>query len=514
MNNLTINDIKNFQLPNNQEKIIDSSFFLKNIIPQGTDYVFAPCPLLAEHKWVILRNSLQTGDFIRIELPFLHQNHPSRQAGHLSNFLKILRLTPQDVSPTIHIDISSFVHDKSNILKRTFPQIIWLKGYSTKAILPCVQLPPIWKEAEQNSITSAWDVIKNCSNEIKGRILSNLHLYEFEKGKNYITYYEKAIGNHLRVQFSKRAQEIWKKACKRNSGALPFFSVVETKKIGTMRPYVTEWDTHNLPLTAQFITLLGEVFPNIEELNLRGCSSIDRTIRGLQNFKNLKILQLTNSTVTGKTFSSLAPSVKKLNLQDCSDLKEEAAVGLAQSHIVELNISETPLRGKYFAKLPKSLKRFSCFFCIELQDEALSGLEGSLLEELDISYTPVQGTYFSVLPRSLKKLNCKYTNLDDDAILALRESVLEELNISYTYLQGTYFDQLPRTLKILDCSQCTQVGLDIILKLKNCTFLEELCVPCFFNQDPNFYPLPNSLKKFIAGDICWLKKNNLFVKIP
>jgi hypothetical protein len=73
------------KFPNQPNHIIDDEFFFfqKSRTASGSKQT------LDLHKWITLRESIQTGDYIRIDIPPIPENHPKRAILQLSNYLKI-----------------------------------------------------------------------------------------------------------------------------------------------------------------------------------------------------------------------------------------------------------------------------------------------------------------------------------------------------------------------------------------------------------------------------------------
>jgi hypothetical protein len=485
------------KFPNEPNKIIDEEFFFFQKSRTASGYK----QTLDLHKWITLRESIQKGDFIEIDVAPIPENRPHRAIEQLSNYLKILRLSPtDDSSVTCLVDVSILTSKiAKDTLLHTFPSIhVSQQGKTRKAILPCARrLVPL----ENNQITEripdkAKKSLKESPTDIQGMFLKYLEYEEFHMDKAHYAH-NPQLANHLKTQYTKRAQEIADAALKRKSSLL--FTLDETQEMSLLGPYVTKWEYHG-PLISSHISLFATLFPNIEILNLGNCTYVDSIIAELKSFKKLQELRLTCSDVTGKTFAHLPPTLKVLNCLGCKDLNEKELSWAKECSIESFCISSTLLDGSCFKTLPGSLKSIYCSNCKHLQDEALLGLQGCSLEKLNISNTLLKGTYFSFLPRSLKMVRCSNCKaLTDDNFSGLEGfSSLVELDISDTLLKGTLFRSLPRSLKTLRCSSCQSLEDEALLGLQGCA-LEELYITVTSLKGTYFNKLPRSLKTLH----CW-----------
>jgi hypothetical protein len=158
---------QNIQFPQVPNKIIDKSFFLEKIAPQGNGFINAETRLLALHNWAILRNTIEEGDYIRIELP---SHGPNQWTKQLFHYLKILRLRPENISPTILIDASPLISQKSK---------------NMQVIIPCTSSSFAKQSVVQHPIQTPFEVIQACPKGIKGMILSFSHFDEIDTGENF-----------------------------------------------------------------------------------------------------------------------------------------------------------------------------------------------------------------------------------------------------------------------------------------------------------------------------------------
>jgi hypothetical protein len=556
-NNSVVTTPINLQKPN---KTIDESFFLQNPTSQVNPITFGPPRVLNKHKWLNLRKSIQKGDYIRIDIAPIPQNQPKRATLQLSNYLKILRLQPAQGDPTVQVDISRLVTPTNrSSLKKAFPSITWLK---THAILPCAlsvvpqepnpipkATPDKTKKAPNKRATNrqktkaipvmqVTDILDKSSIDIQGMILGNLEYDEFHVDKAHYAH-DPRLANHLKAQYSKRAQKIVDAALERSSGKGLFLSLDELQEIALLGPYVTKMKIRT-PLTLQIINFLATSFPHIEELDLSHCSNIDSILSSLQNFKNIQKLQLGFSDVTGITFAYLPSSLKELDSSCCLSLKDQAILGLKECALKKLDISETYLKGTYFHILPRTLKEVNCQGCAYLEENTLLRLEGCALEKLNILHTHIQGKYIEKFQNSLRTLgisHCPCYSLN--TIMQLQNFQLQELNISeagtltvseydaspLTPLSPMFFDYFPTTLKRLACLPEESFSAEkYISKLKRFDALQEFSCYSSLPLNPNDYFLPNSLTKctfieppcrgFYSSDndrIIWTKENGVFV---
>jgi hypothetical protein len=425
------------QCRNEPNKIIEESFFLKNVVTTGNNETFQQTHALDLHKWIHLRNTIQKDDFILMNLSLIPNNQPGRAVQQLNNYLKILRLQPAKDAPTVHVEISNFITKKTqSSLKKNFSQLILLKGAKTRAILPCSCLV-IPKEVNQETPDIQNDtkkLLNDCPTVIHGMILGNLKFDEFYT--NHAQYaYEPMLAVQLKREYTQRAWGIAQTAQQRHNGDGPILSIDELRDMAPISPYVREWKLTG-SLTQQRISVLATAFPNIEKLDMSGCQNVDLVLSELQNFKKLHALKLQGTDVTGATFMHLPPSLRTLNCRLCPNLRDGALCELKDFSLTKLDISGTSLRGTYLDKLGDSLKILQCISCKNLPDEALLQLaQCTSLEELDISGTLLRGTYFAALPRSLKKLNFEECHfLESDALSGLEKCALEELNISISFI--------------------------------------------------------------------------------
>jgi hypothetical protein len=474
----------------NQIKQIDGSFFLQN-------NTFFPIPtfVLDKHKWLNFRKNIQKGDRIEIAVAPIPDNVPNRAIEQLSNYLKILRLSPtDDSSATCHVDVSILTSKiAKKFLKEIYPSIQLIEGVTRQAILPCARrMVPLENNQNTESIPDkAKKSLKESPTDVQGMFLRYLEYEEFHVDKAYYAH-NLQLANHLKTQYTKRAQEIANAALKRKSN--PLFSLDEIQEMSLLGPYVTKWEYHG-PICPSLVTLFATLFPHIEELNLGSCTSVDSIIAELKSFKKLRELRLTYSDATGKTFAHLPQTLTVLNCLGCENLNEKELSWAEGCSIEALDITSTSLDGSCFKTLPRSLKRVTCERCKNLKDEALLGLQGSALIELYITATSLKGTYFNKLPRSLKTLRCSSCqSLEDEAFLGLQGCALEELYITVTSLKGTYFNKLPRSLKTLHCCGCKSLDDEALLGLKGCSLID-LNVAATSLKGTYFKELPRSLRK-------------------
>jgi hypothetical protein len=473
-----------------------------------------PTFILDKHKWLTLRKSIQKDDYIRIDIAPIPENQPKRAAAQLSNYLKILRLQPVKGDPTVQVDISRLVTTSNrSSLKKAFPSITWLKGIKTHAILPCAlsvapqetnpipqAKPDKTKKAPNKRATNrqktkaipvmqVTDILDKNSIDIQGMILGNLEYDEFHVDKAHYAH-DPRLANHLKAQYSKRAQKIVDAALERSSGKGPILTLDELQEITLLGPYVTKWKI-STPLTLQIINFLATSFPHLEELDLSGCSNTDPILSSLQNFKNIKKLQLESTDVTGKTFALLPLSLKTLNCSYCDSPEDQAILGLKECALEKLDISGTLIQGKYIEKFQNSLRTLEAVHCPFLSSDTIMQLQNFQLQELNISDggtlpsmggapTPICPMFFTCLPPTLKSLSCHPTRFMNE--------------------------------------------VEIISKLKRFDALEEFSLYTFLPLNPNNYSLPNSLTKFTvinppcrgfelsdANRTIWIKKNDVFV---
>jgi Leucine-rich repeat (LRR) protein len=490
--NITPNTPK-IEFPSEPNKIVDASFFLQKITPQGNAFTSDFNRKLNESKWVVFRRSIHAGNFIKMHIPPHVANDQEKAYQQLSNYLKILRLTPtKDSCADCLIEVSTL-----------FPKIL----KNSQLIIPCA-ISSTLRVGEPQGILQL--IKEKCPDELKGIILKDLPFFEIEQGSRSRVYVP-FIGKNFQAQFSQIAQDIIAPLLRDYSGKGYLLDDDAMKKLEPIRRYVT-----NLKITAcpypHVVSQLSFIFPNLSHLDLSNTSATDAIISELSSFQNPKSLNLDSSNVTGATFSHLPQSLLRL---DCSQtcLTDEALLGLTSCpNLEELNLFCTSITGASFSHLPHYLKKLDCSWCRGLTEQAIEGLKGwcAYLEELTIKLTLITGASFSHLPASLRKLNCSSCRkLTEQAIDWLKGcQLLEELDISCTPITGVSFSQLPASLRKLDCLYCHMIEDEAIKRLRGCTQLEELNVGGPSLREPNFAFIP-SLKKLSCQDCASLDEEAL-----
>jgi hypothetical protein len=471
---------QNVQFPAEPNKVINITFFLAKILLSDSQAPVVLTKYLAQHKWVKLRNTIQSGDFIAINLFPHDEQQPKQWTRQLANYLKILRLKPTETSPSVLVDITCLAN----------------KNSPAPIILPCLKTSEVLAHIPKK-VETVEEIVQGCPQEVNGLILSHLNFFEFDDRPKYDIYYPPNIGTALKAQLSKKAQGIMNVAFLRYLGHGPLLSYNEMQEIDPIRLYVEEF---NLPpnrhLALQDITILADLFPNIKRLGLRLCTNIDAIICELSEVQNLKSLDLDQSDVTGKTFDNLPLSLKYLSCILCEKLQDEAILKLKNSSLINLSVAITHLKGTHFDALPNSLKSLTCDCCFDIEDKAILRLSNTSLEEFTLlRCLALTGSYFATLPKTLKIFACNdCPNLQDEAIARLKESRIEVLHLACNPILGTYLSELPNSVRYLNLQNCTHLEDAAILRLQNSS-LEELNISQTKLNRISHKHLPRTLKK-------------------
>jgi hypothetical protein len=449
----------NLQFPQDIESwpriIINQTLFCEKVVPNNNGYVLASSRLLNRRKLALFRNSIAPHQILDIRIPGLKNES---LVPHLKNYLKILRLKPQNtMEGALLVDISTFVDETTrNFLLKKFCIV---KDQTAHSFIPCLPKPlftSLHSEEQQDVIFSNLTLSPDSLHEflqvapdvINGLVMSYLNTSEIttislvESPRFHLPYVYPLLTDY----FNKMASVAIHVILQNNSGGPPYYL---PENIELIRKYVKHLDLSPLPglpqrrfpvrrkspnpptssrvsrrhptmsqshphlrpttpprtrLTPQLIAHLALFFPNIKTLSLKCCDGSDTVLPELHNFKNLQSLDLSRSDVSGKTFAFLPPSLKKLNCAGCHALEDSQMGQLSSTSLEELTISHTPVKGGCFEKLPKSLRTLLCSGCMELENAAISRLKDSALVHLDISATFLSGENFSDLPKSLKSL--------------------------------------------------------------------------------------------------------------
>jgi hypothetical protein len=473
---------QNILFPPEPNRVIDGDYFLDRIVFQGRENPFIPTKLLALHKWVYLRNTIQKGDFIAINLPADGRDQPAQERRRIENYLKILRLRIEEHLPTVLVDVTCIVSKKFN---------------QSPVLLHCTKVEEAFRNLQNKEMT-ALDIIENIPNEINGMIINNLNFDVFNSAPKDI-YYPPLIGSQLTTQLSYRAETIMNIALGRYQGHGLLLSDDEIQELDPIRPFVTKYQFAPRHFTLQDITIFAQLFPNIEKLSMPNSTGIDTIICKLSEFKRLKTLDIFHSDVTGITFKDLPTSLKSLNCACCKKLNDLAIVNLKNSCLTQLWLHSTNLEGIYFNALPDTLKSLSCSHCLNLRESSIAALEKTSLEDLHISIcTQITGTHFYALPKTLKSLYCnRCIKLNEVFIEKLKETNIDTLDISETPIIGDSFTKLPKSLKYFSLRGCSDLQEDAILNLQNSSIVT-LDISNTHIQSLSTKHLPKTLKKLIC----------------
>ncbi|HXF29816.1 MAG TPA: hypothetical protein VN457_08195, partial [Chlamydiales bacterium] len=132
----------------------------------------------------------------------------------------------------------------------------------------------------------------------------------------------------------------------------------------------------------------------------------DNACHRLDQKKNLKILKLNRTRVTGVHFNELCDKLQKLYLSGCQQLDGYELVKLRHlKALSSLDVSHTPIGGYAFEYLDATaLRKLNVEGCTRLADEAMSTLTGlPYLEELNLIGTQLNYKWLPQLTQ-LKKL--------------------------------------------------------------------------------------------------------------
>ncbi|RVW94401.1 putative disease resistance protein RPP1 [Vitis vinifera] len=268
--------------------------------------------------------------------------------------------------------------------------------------------------------------------------------------------------------------------------------------------------------------------PNLERLDLEGCTSLRELHSSIGDLKwltylNLRGCEWLQSLPTNMKFQSL----KVLNLSNCSNLEKFPKIHgnikfLRKLHLRESGIKELPNRIVYlesleildlsycskFEKFPKIRGNMKCLKKLFLNNTAIKELPGSIrclesLENLDLSccsnfekFPEIQGnmkflktlylkhTAIKELPNSIGCLqDLEFLNLNGCSNLERLPEIQKDMgNLRALYLDGTAIKGLP-------CSIGHLIRLDR-LDLENCRNLRSL---------PNICGLKSLKRLFING---------------
>jgi hypothetical protein len=413
---------------------------------------------------------------------------------------------------------------------------------------------------------STGKVIEGLADELQGKILSFLPIFQ-EDG---CTYYQKddlhtapcLARPASAMQCSKQFNDFLYSASDYDlCSDSPFFN----PKIHPIRKYVTSLNRTYKDVNPLSIARLSLAFPNIRTLNLfiRYTAELaainvndDRVMAKLQNFTKLQELILTGFAITSKSLQFLPASLKRLDLARISMSEDMEMQYLSHTSLEDLTLRFIKqLKGAHFDMLPPSLTQLKCA-CCDLSDEAISKLQKIPLESLYISCDAVTGIHFQNLPQTLKKLTCwdcpcltdaalnlsttqlqdiyiwqndnitgKYfvapktvksitiyhaKNLSHELILGCSGTSLEKIELYNTPITGQYFDQLPSSVKILKCNDCPNITQNVLTNLGGCTCLELLSIDNLEIENPNVYPLPESVKNLCFKNSYWKKIDGKF----
>jgi hypothetical protein len=493
-------------------KIIDRSYITHEVFSQvGETFSFKTTPGLNRYKWAVLRNSIEQGDLIQIgdlcrdpNLPPKHEkNQPQLAVGHLSLYLKMLRLEPETQNPTVDVDVTSLFNEISTqALKIKFPAIQEKEAGNEQLrkkqyILHCKQNPKF----SQNDLQQVLQGVTNITNGIPYELVGLIDMYLMNKdevgSKKIDLQQRKEILAHLEDLCNKKAQDALEilLGIYQNGLVFPDNNPL-TEELLAIRERVTSLDLCTCSYPHNVLLQIAAFFPNLKSLKISKVN--DNTLQQLQLFPKLESLEFDypEHQFTSQELAHLPKTLKRLSLSSCK-LSDEAIAGLKElEHLEELILSDTIVTGKNFHFLPISLKKLECDSCQKLTDNAFDGLTHcENLQELGLSYTKVTGENFLLLPMSLRKLDCDFClKLTDDAIAGLKHCEnLQELNLSGTRLTGENFRLLPMSLRKLDCSRNYNLT-EAIVGLNHCIHLQNLNLEETNVSDQWLDKLPKSIK--------------------
>jgi Leucine-rich repeat (LRR) protein len=477
--------------PTKAPKIIDRSYFTHEVFSQvGETFSFKTTPGLNMHKWAVLRNSLEQGALIQIGdfrkdpnfKPEHEKNQPQLAVGHLSRYLKMLRLEPVPQNPTVHVDITSLFNEISTqALKIKFPAILEVENEPLRKkqyILPCKQNPKFSQDNLQQDLQGVTNITKRLPHDLVGWIDMYL-MNKDEVGSKKIDFEQrKEILAHLEDLCNEKAQNALEILLKNYQNGLVFpDNNPLTEEVLAIREGVTSLDLFGFYSPQNLLSQIATFFPNLKSLKLGKVN--DNTLQQLKVFPKLESLELghPDNRFTSQELANLPKTLKRLSLSSCT-LSDDAIAGLKDfEHLEELILSFTAVTRKNLYFLPISLKKLECRGCVTLTDTAIAGLTHCKnLQELDLLGTIVTGKNFELLPISLKKLDCHWCHrLTNNAIAGLTHCEnLQELDLGGTKITGENFRLLPISLKKLECRGCLQLTDNAITGLNHCIHLQNL----------------------------------------
>lgn len=156
-------------------------------------------------------------------------------------------------------------------------------------------------------------------------------------------------------------------------------------------------NSFNRTLTANDLASLGQLFPNLEKLEI-STAQLARISKGdlrsiASEFKNLRHLEVRKSQEKGDINTDELKVIQKF------------------TQLESLNLSTLCITGslKY---LPNSLNELLCTSC-SLTDNQIAELSHiKELERLDISLNPLQGTFLHQLPHSIREIACSSCGIE------------------------------------------------------------------------------------------------------
>jgi hypothetical protein len=334
-------------------KTIDSTFFCEMVTRKNNEITITHLPKFNMIKLALLRNGIKEGDRIRLDIHIDFLEHlPERTSGHVSNFLKILRLAPENENPTVLFDVSSLInYGAEHFLKKDFPQLI---EKDNRWILPCSRKPLFPKMPQDEKEKKFIEYMQETAKEICELIASYLPLeqtldfpfiHSYRISKTMKAQYNLMAARALQGDFFRFARELF-------ISFSPQLEVIQDK--------VTKLHLSFVHIPRGILSQLSLYFPKVRVFSSSQCQNADEAIEELQHFSKLRSLDLYYSDLKGSTFASLPSTLKKLTCFKCPKIEDKAIKALAKIPLKKLDISWTRIKEIDVLRLPESLKTIVC----------------------------------------------------------------------------------------------------------------------------------------------------------
>lgn len=246
--------------------------------------------------------------------------------------------------------------------------------------------------------------------------------------------------------------------------------------------------SNNLP--AQEIQRLLKSAPQLETLNLSGCSQVDlsilncvqsNTLKNLQlkylkdsnildlqvSLNSLETLNVSSSNISSASLNALlkkSPSLKSLDLNCCKNIQDDLNAALNLSALETLNLSWSKINNASLNAIisnASALKSLYLVGCRNINNELISLLNLKTLETLDLSCSSINNVSLNTLlakASALKSLNLSYCkNITNELNDPMNTNALETIKVNSSSINNDSLTALlmnAHALKVLDLSYC------------------------------------------------------------